>query len=592
MAIYPAIERSEWASERLMREIERTPLAANVGALLDDAAERWRDRPFLVFFDDDDTLSYADVARHVRHAAGALAAIGVGTGTHVAVMLPTARTWPITWLALARLGAVTIPINYNYTPRELAWMLDDSDASHLVIHRDYLSVLESIEGGAPLARGNVVVAGGAAGYPHHLERMMDAGHRTPTVEVDRDALMNIQYTSGTTGLPKGAMLTHRYWLTFGRNGAAQFQDSLERILISQPYYYVDGQWLTLVTLYQGATAYVARRMHSSRFLDWLRTWRISYCNFPEVVAKQPESPDDRMDHLVALSCYSHRKDNYAMYERRFGAPARQGFSMTELGCAIHVPMEAHAMTGTGTVGVPVAFREAMVADAAGVRVKPGEYGELCVRGAGIFEGYYRRPEASAAAFRGDWFRTGDVACEDETGWFFYLGRMKDLVRRSSENVSAVEVEGVLRGADGVLESAVVPVPDELRGEEVKGVSQARSRCGAGRCVALAGVRALREEPRAVQDPSLRRVRRRVSAHAEPEDQEVGVVEGEGGSAGREFRSRGRAVAVDCGPCVVREGERDPDRSRLLCEASRRVGSRSRAKAVRNSGGQPGRGSSE
>ena len=120
MAIYPAIERSEWASERLMREIQRTPLAANVGALLDDAAERWRDRPFLVFFDDDDTLSYADVARLVRDATGALAAIGVGAGTHVAVMLPTARTWPITWLALARLGAVTVPINYNYTSRELA----------------------------------------------------------------------------------------------------------------------------------------------------------------------------------------------------------------------------------------------------------------------------------------------------------------------------------------------------------------------------------------------------------------------------------------------------------------------------------------
>ena len=467
MAIYPAIERSTWASERLMRVIERTPLPANVGALLDDAAERWGDRPFLVFFDDDDTLGYAEVARLVRDTAGALAAIGVGVGTHVGVMLPTERTWPITWLALARLGAVTVPINYSYTPRELAYMLDDSDVSHLVIHRDYLAIFESIEGGPPLPCANVVVAGGAAGYPHHFERMMDAGRRAPAVAVDRDAPMNIQYTSGTTGLPKGAMLTHRYWLTFGRNGAAQFQDRLERILISQPYYYVDGQWLTLVTLYQGATAYVARRMRASRFLEWLRTWRISYCNFPEVVAKQPESPDDRMDHLVALSCYSHRRESYAMYERRFGAPARQGFSMTELGCAIYVPMEARAMTGTGTVGVPVAFREAMVADAGGARVKPGEYGELCVRGAGIFTGYWRRPEATAAAFRGDWFRTGDVACEDATGWFFYLGRMKDMVRRSSENVSAVEVEGILRGVDSVLEAAVVPVPDELRGEEVK-----------------------------------------------------------------------------------------------------------------------------
>ncbi len=171
-----------------MREIERTPLPENVSALLDDAAERHRDRPFLVFFDDGDTLTYADAARHVRDLAGALAALGVGAGTHVAVMLLTTRHWPVTWLALARLGAVTVPINYNYTPRELAWMLEDSKASHLVIHRDYVGVLESIEGGAPLARGNVVVAGGATAYPHHLERMMDARHRAPAVEIDRDAL--------------------------------------------------------------------------------------------------------------------------------------------------------------------------------------------------------------------------------------------------------------------------------------------------------------------------------------------------------------------------------------------------------------------
>jgi len=283
-----------------------------------------------------------------------------------------------------------------------------------------------------------------------------------------DSLMNIQYTSGTTGLPKGALQTHRYWLTFSRVGAAQFQDRLRRVLVTQPFHYVDAQWYALMCCWMGATAFVARQMHASRVLEWLRRYRAQYCNFPEVVARSPQSPDDRMDHLVVLSCYSFRRALYPEVERRFGALARQGFSMTEIGCGLYVPMEAEEMTGSGTVGVPVALREAMVAGSDGQPVPHGDTGELCVRGPGIFEGYFRRELATRDAFHaGGWFRTGDLARRDEVGWYWYLGRSKDMVRRSSENISAIEVEQVLRAVPQVLEAAVVAVPDELRGEEVK-----------------------------------------------------------------------------------------------------------------------------
>ena len=120
------------------------------------------------------------------------------------------------------------------------------------------------------------------------------------------------------------------------------------------------------------------------------------------------------------------------------------------------------------MGVPTAFREAMIADPEGRPVPHGEEGELCVRGRGITLGYWNKPEATAAAFHeGGWFRTGDLGRRDADGWFWYLGRLKDMVRRSGENISAVEVEGVLRAVPGVLEAAVLPVPDDTRGEEVK-----------------------------------------------------------------------------------------------------------------------------
>jgi crotonobetaine/carnitine-CoA ligase len=465
-----SIRTADWASEQLMRHIERSALPENLGALLDAAAAAHGDRCFLEFFEDGERVSYAEIGALTRRIAAGLRAIGVARASHVAVMLPTSRLYPLSWLSLARIGAVTIPINFGYTPRELAYTLREAGAEYLIIHRDFVPVLEDIEGGCPLARENVLVAGGSSsGFKGCWEDLADSTARASPHEavVGHDDLMNIQFTSGTTGFPKGAMQSQRFWLGFARVGAAQFQNRPRRILIAQPLYYLDGQWLVLMALTMGATAYVARRMSAGRFLEWMQRYRIEYCNFPEVVSKQAPHPSERMDHLVAMSCYSHRKSNYPAYEQRYGGLARQGFSMTEVGCGLYVPMEAHGMTGTGTVGIPVAFREAMVTRDDGRAAGPGEPGELRFRGPGMTMGYYGHPEATAAAFHEQWFRTGDVAVRDERGWFYYLGRIKDLVRRSSENISAVEVEGVLRALPEVLEAAVLAVPDELRGEEVK-----------------------------------------------------------------------------------------------------------------------------
>jgi acyl-CoA synthetase (AMP-forming)/AMP-acid ligase II len=459
----------DYESEKLMRQVEREPLPASASVLVREAAAKCGDKPLLVFFDDGDTITYREFDRLVTKFAGGLSRLGVGHGTHVGICVYTQRHYPITWQANARLGAVTVSINYNYTPRELLYMLEDSDARYLVIHKDFLPTFEAMER-HPIPKERVIVVGGAPGYPHRWEDVQAAGGEDfkPAVEPTQHDLMNIQYTSGTTGMPKGAMQTQRYWLTFAKVGAAQFQNRVKNQLIAQPFYYVDGQWLFLMSIMNGATVYCAKKQSASRFFEWVKRYKINYCNFPEVVSKQPESPADRENELVVMSCYSHRPENYPWYEKRYGCKARQGFSMTELGCAIYVPMEADHMTGTATVGIPAAFREAMVADAEGRPVPRGELGELCVRGHGILLGYYKKTEATKNAFHpGGWFRTGDLARQDENGWFFYLGRMKDMVKRSGENVSATEVESVLRGVEGILEAAVLPVPDELRGEEVK-----------------------------------------------------------------------------------------------------------------------------
>src|SRR6202042_2512758 len=139
-------------------------------------------------------------------------------------------------------------------------------------------------------------------------------------------------------------------------------------LIAQPFYYIDAQWMFLMALGLGGTAYIARRQSATRFFGWVREFGIEFCNLPEVVAKQPEHASDRDTRLRVIYCYSHRADSYARYEERYGCLARQGFSMTETGIVPYVPMEASHMTGTRTVGIPAAFREVRIANESGLQV--------------------------------------------------------------------------------------------------------------------------------------------------------------------------------------------------------------------------------
>ncbi len=449
-----------------VKQIEREPLPRNIGALLDAAASAVPDQVALHFIADERSYTYRALREVVNKAANGFAALGIGQGTHVALMMPNIPQWPITWLALARLGAVCVPINVRYTSRELEFSIEDAEVDHLVIDRQYLRVAAELTGNR---LKTILVAGEAGSGQRSWDEVVAVSDArfTSAREPILDDLMNIQYTSGTTGLPKGCLLTQRYWLTCAMVHAGADGMEHQNILATNPFFYMTPQWLTLMAFFRRGTLFIATHRSGTSTMEWIRRYRIHFSLLNKIVFDQPSAPLDAENEIKKVAIYGFPKQDHAALERRFGFMAREAFGMTEIGSGLFMPPEAAFMTGSGSAGLAAPFRECRIADMDGNTLPADAVGELLFRGPGLLQGYYRRPDANASGFHGEWFRTGDLARQDKYGFIYIVGRIKDMVRRAGESVAAGEVEKVLTALPQIEEAAVVPVPDALRGEEVK-----------------------------------------------------------------------------------------------------------------------------
>lgn len=444
----------------------------NVGTvyeLLQRSAELWPQRVAIITTLDGAELTYEEFHDRVHGVASALTQLGISAGDRVAVMMQNRAEYPVVWLACSFLGCIMVPVNSNYKIADAGYVVRHSGASIAIVDEGAENIVRRLEH-CPALRHIVNCSTlrdsdrpPADSPPEHSSRS--------TTEI----LLNIQYTSGTTGEPKGCMLTNAYWLAMAKKNVTESPriSSIDRLLAAQPFSYMDPQWMLASALSVGAKFILLDRFHPTTFMKSVRLHRATYFYcigvMPTLLLKIPPAEDDKTHDVRIVTCSGIPKNLHAELESRFGVPWLETYGLTEIGNATSVSPEEHDFyVGTGALGRATSGREIRVVNPEDDRPVPrGQIGEVLIRGVAMMDGYFRDAGATATAFRNGWFHTGDLAQMDSSGVLYFRGRSKQVIRRSGETIAVTEVENALVAHPCVSIVACVPVPDELRGEEVK-----------------------------------------------------------------------------------------------------------------------------
>jgi crotonobetaine/carnitine-CoA ligase len=432
-------------------------------------------RPGRTWLPDGVELSYGEVAERVERLSVRYARAGYTTGHRVALLLENRPAFFEHYLALNALGCGIVPVNPEYRHDELVFQMSHSKADLAVAVSGRVAdlVRAAAERGKPLP---VVDADHLpASFPAPVAR---AGDWQPGIEAECSLL----YTSGTTGRPKACILTNRYYLEAGRwyrdlGGLAAIHEGRDRIYNPLPLYHMNAQAVTAtMVMLTGNCMILPERFSPSRWWGEIAETRATVIHYlgvvPPLLLGQPPSADDRA-HQVRFGLGAGVEPQlHAAFEERFAFPLVEIWGMTETGRILAVT-GLPRLIDTRAFGRPTGGLEARVVDAQDRELPRGSDGEFIVRwgGAegprhGFFSGYLDNEAATAEAWRGGWFHTGDIVRQDASGMLYFVDRSKNIIRRSGENVAAAEVEAVLQSAPWVKQVAVVACPDEVREAEV------------------------------------------------------------------------------------------------------------------------------
>jgi long-chain acyl-CoA synthetase len=443
-------------------------MSNNLASLLTTAAEKFGDRPAVRL--DDTTLTYDQLNGATAHVAGLLKSAGISPGDRVGIMLPNVPYFPVAFFGILRYGCTVVPMNVLLKGRETTFYLQNPEAKAVFAWHEFV---DSARIGAEAADAQVFEV-----KPGEFEDVIGKADPIEEVaEVAADDVAVILYTSGTTGSPKGAQLTHANL----HENAVVTADTLiqgspdDVILGALPLFHVFGLTCSMnAGVYGGALLTQIPRFDPAKALEIIQRDKVTvFMGVPTMFSGMLHVPDrDSYDTSTLRVCISGGSampvEVMRGFEEAFGCKVLEGYGLSETSPVAsfnHPDRERKP----GSIGTPIRGVEMMVADDEANELPQGEVGQIWIKGPNVMKGYWKREDATAEVMRDGWFATGDMARRDEEGYFYIVDRKKDMIIRGGYNVYPREIEEVLYEHKAVREVAVIPVPHDSLGEEVAAV---------------------------------------------------------------------------------------------------------------------------
>ncbi|MEN8243469.1 MAG: long-chain fatty acid--CoA ligase [Thermodesulfobacteriota bacterium] len=422
--------------------------------------------------------TYRDLNERVNRLANGLKSLGIGRSDKVALLMTNCNQMIECYCAICKLGAVAVPLNFRLAGPEIAYQIDNSDACLLIFGQSFLDLVHSVSDQFANIEAQICVGGSEDEKTRNYEDFLSSFESSePLVPIEDDDPAFILYTSGTTGKPKGAVMTHKNLLLNALITTLEIPGTpYERCLCSVPLFHAGGLSTFLKILLVGGTFIITDQFDPVETLDLIEREQVSYLLLvPAMWIQLLETPEivdyDTSSLKRALTAASIMPVSVKSKILEYFPNARlsDSFGQTEMGPVATTLKPEDVLRKKGSVGRPCITVETRIVDTHDNDVPQGQVGEIIYRGPTVMKEYYKNPQATTEAMRNGWFHSGDLVKADEEGFIYVVDRLKDIIISGGENIYAVEVEETLYSHPAVLEAAVIGVPDPKWEEAVKAI---------------------------------------------------------------------------------------------------------------------------
>ena len=445
------------------------------------------DRHAIVF--DDMRLTFGEIAGRVNRLANGLAELGVGAGDRVAVMQVNCNEHVESYFASAKLDAILVPINFRARAEELTFMLNDSGVKAIILGQRYQDMLRSIKPELTTLEHQITLEAPGEGFVFYDDLLANASDEERFPTGDGDDVTIIMFTAGTTGTPKGVMLSHNSFTSYIlANVEPVDMDTAEKNILTVPLHHIAGVQAVMAAIYGGRTLVLQRQFDEEGWMKLVQEEKVNRAMMvPTMLKRLMDRPAFKDYDLSSLRVITYgaapmpleviKKAIVEFPNTRF----INAFGQTETASTITMlPPDAHdihegdpdyeqKMKRLGSIGKPLPDVEVRIVNEDGNDVALGENGEIVARGDRLMKGYWNREEATKETLRGGWLYTGDLGYWDDEGFIFLSGRAKDFLKRGGEMIAPEEVEQIIMSHPSVDEAAIIGIPDIEWGERVRAI---------------------------------------------------------------------------------------------------------------------------